>query len=64
MSDLYFHEESDNSEENASETETFAQPFFNHFFLILNRKNRVVTRDIRKKLKIFTLQLPIYYISE
>ena len=43
---------------------TFARPFFNHFSLSLSRKKRVVMRVMRKKLNIFTLQLPIYYILE
>ena len=38
---------------------TFAPSFFNHFSLSLNRKRRVVIRAMRKKLNIFTLQLPI-----
>ena len=43
---------------------TFVPPFFNHLRLILNRKKRVVMRAMRKKLNIFMLQLPIYYILE
>ena len=43
---------------------SFAPPFFNHFSLSLNRKKRVVMRAMRKKLNIFALQLPIYYILE
>ena len=34
---------------------TFVPPFFNHLRLILNRKKRVVMRDMRKKLNIFIL---------
>ena len=41
---------------------TFASPFFNRFCLSLKRKKRVVMRDMTKKLNIFMLQLPIYYI--
>ena len=40
--------------------ETFAPPYFNHFSLNLNKKKRVGMRTMRKKLIIFTLQLPIY----
>ena len=36
MSDLYFNEESDYSEENTSEYKIFASAFFNHFNLNLN----------------------------
>ena len=44
---------------------SFDPPFFNHFRLSLDRKKRVVMRAaMRKKLNIFTLQLPIYYILE
>ena len=43
---------------------TFVPPFFNHFSLSVNREKRVVMRAMRKKLNIFTLQLPIYYILE
>ena len=38
---------------------TFAPPFFNHFSLSLNRNKRVEMRAMRKKLNIFTFQLPI-----
>ena len=38
---------------------TFAPPFFNNFSLSLNRKKRVLMKATRKKLNIFTLQLPI-----
>ena len=43
---------------------TFATSLSNHFSLSLNRKKRVVIRAMRKKLNIFTLQLPIYYMLE
>ena len=43
---------------------SFAPPFFDHFCLSLNRKKRVVMRTMRKKLNIFTPQLPIDYILE
>ena len=46
MSHLYFNEESDYSEENTCDSEVFRSNIFYH----------------RKKLNIFTLQLPIYYI--
>ena len=70
MSDLYFNEQNDYSEEHSSENEDFRstilQPFL--FERVVNRnrnrKKRVVTRDMTKKLNIFTLQLPIYYILE
>ena len=42
---------------------TFVPLFFNHFSLSRNRKKRVVMRAMRKKLNIFTLQLPIYSIT-
>ena len=42
----------------------FAPPFFSHFILSLDRKKRMVMRAMRKKLNIFTFQLPIYYILE
>ena len=35
-------------------------PFFNHFSLSLNTKNRVAMGAMGKKLNIFTLQVPIY----
>ena len=41
---------------------TFAPPFFNDFNLSLNRKKCDVKRAMRKKLKIFTFQMSIYYI--
>ena len=43
---------------------TFFPPFFDHFSLRLSRKKRVIMRAMRKKLSLFTLQLPIYYILE
>ena len=43
---------------------TFAPTHFNHFSLTLNRIKRVVMKAMRKKLNIFTLQLPIYYILD
>ena len=46
---------------------TFVPPFFDHFSLNLSKKKkkkkkkrRVVMRALRKKLNIFTYQLPIY----
>ena len=51
MPDLYFNEESGYSEENRSENEVFALPFFKNFSLILSREKRVVMRAIRKKLR-------------
>ena len=45
-------------------TQVTMKTFFNHFSLSLNSKKRVVMRVMRKKLNIFTLQLPIYYILE
>ena len=50
--------------ENLNKMNTFAPPFFNPFNLSLNRKGRVIMRAMIKKLNIFTLQLPIYYILE
>ena len=43
---------------------TFSPPFFNHFSLSLSRTKRVAVKAMRKKLTIFTLQLPIYCILE
>ena len=63
MPDLYFHEESDYSEENTCEN-SFAPPFFYSFSWTLDRKEREVKRAMRKKLNKSTLQLPIYYILE
>ena len=51
MSDLYFNEESDYSEENTSEYKNFVSAFFNHFNLNLNRKKHVIMRAIRKELQ-------------
>ena len=48
MSNLYFNEGSDNSEENTVWAWT--------------EKKLVVMRAVRKELNIFTLQLSIYYI--
>ena len=50
MSDLYFNDGNDYSEENT--------------VLSLNRKKLMVMRAMKKKLNIFTLLLPIYYILE
>ena len=46
MSHLYFNKESDYSEENTFDNEVFRSTIIHH----------------RKKLIIFTVQLPIYYI--
>ena len=62
MSDLYFNEASYYFEENTSDNEIFTPLFLNHFSLSLNIKKRVVMRAMRKMLKLFTLQLLIYYI--
>ena len=43
---------------------SFTGPFFDYFSWSLKRKKRVVMRAMRKKLTIFLLQLPIYYILE
>ena len=64
MSDLHLNEESYYFEENTCDNEVFAPPFFNHFSLNLNMWKRVAMRAMRKKLNLFTLQLPIYYILE
>ena len=42
----------------------FTPPFFNCFSFSLNIEKRVIMRAMRKKLNIFTLHLPIYYILE
>ena len=47
MSHLHFNEESDYSEENTCDNEVFRTTILYH----------------RKKLNIFTVQLPIYYIK-
>ena len=47
---LYFNEESYYPEENTSDNEVFAPPFFNHFSLSLNREKRVV-RSYEKETK-------------
>ena len=65
MSDLCFNEESDYSEENTSDNEDYRSAIFQPFqFEPKQKKKRVVMRAMRKKLNIFTLQLPIYYILE
>ena len=73
MSDIYLKKESDYemkwksdySEENTSDSEDFCSTIFQPFqFEPEHNKNRVVMRAMRKKLNIFTLQLPIYYILE
>ena len=55
MSDLYFNDESDYSEENVT---------MKSFNLLQNRERGVVMKTMRQKLNIFTLHLPIYYILE
>ena len=42
----------------------FVPPFFNNFSLSLKKFLRVAKRAMKMKLNIFTLHLPIYYISE
>ena len=49
MSGLYYNEESDYSEENASDNEDFRSTIFQPFQLELNRKKYVVMRAMRKK---------------
>ena len=43
---------------------SFTPPFFSHFSLSLNSKKHVVMRAKRKKLNIFTLQLPTFSLIE
>ena len=43
---------------------SFTPPFFNCFILCLNIVKSMIMRAMRKKLNIFTLHLPIYYILE
>ena len=62
MSDLYFNEEHDHSDENRSENEDFHSTILQPFLFEPEQKKRVVMRDMTKN--IFTLQLPIYYILE
>ena len=64
LSDLYLIENVIIQKKIQMTMKTFAPPFFKHFNLSVNRKNRVVTRAMRKKLNIFTLQLLIYHILE
>ena len=61
---IYFNEKSDFSEENTSDNENFHSTILHPFHFEPEQKKRVVLRAIRKKLNIFTLQLPIYYILE
>ena len=51
MSDLYFNEKSDHFEENKAIMKTSTQLFLNNLSLSLNRKKRVIMRDMRKKLQ-------------
>ena len=55
--DLYFNEESDYSEENTSDTEHFRSTILQPYQF--ESKKRVLMRAVRKKLNLFTLQLPI-----
>ena len=64
MSHLYFNEESDYSEENACDNEVFCSTILQSFQFDPEQKIQMVMRAMRKKLKIFTFQLPIYYILE
>ena len=65
MSDLYFNEESDYSQENTSKDEDFRSTILQPFqFEPEQKKKHVVMRAMRKKLNIFTLHLPIYYMIE
>ena len=60
-----FNEDSDFSEKKTSDKEDFRSTIFQPFqFEPEQKKKRVVMRAMRKKLNIFTLQLPIYYILE
>ena len=64
MSHLYFNVESDYSEENACDNEVFCSTILQSFQFDPEQKIQMVMRAMRKKLKIFTFQLPIYYILE
>ena len=64
MSDLYFNEESDYSEENTSCNEDLRSTILQPFQFEPGQKKLVLMRAMRKKLNIFTLQLPIYYTLE
>ena len=64
MSDLYLIEKVIILRKTQVTMKTFAPSFFNHYNLSLKRKKHVVMKAMRKKLNIFTLQLPIYYILE
>ena len=55
MSHLYFNEESDYSEENTSDNEGFCSAILQQFQFESEQKKRVVMKDMRKKLKLFTL---------
>ena len=61
-SDLYFNEESDYSVESTSDSENFRPTILHAFQFEPEQKKGVVITAVRKKLNIFTLQLPIYYI--
>ena len=62
MSHLNLNEKSDYFEENTSDNENVCSTIFQLFQFEPEKKQRVVMRDMRKKLNIFTFQLPIYYI--
>ena len=60
MSDLYFNEESDYYEENAYDIKVFRPTILQPFQFESEQKKSVAMGAMRKKLNIFTLQLPIY----
>ena len=63
ISDLYFSEKSDYSEENISDNENFRSTILQPFQFEPEQKKFVVMRARRKKLNIH-IQLPVYYILE
>ena len=65
MSDLYFNEESDYSKENTSTNEDFCSTNLKPLQFGSEQKKTCGNESYeKKKLNIFTLQLPIYYILE
>ena len=56
----YFNGEIDCSEENTCDKEVFRSTIFQTFQFQPQQIIRVVTRAMRKKLNIFTLQAPMY----
>ena len=60
MSDLYFNEDSDYSEENTCDDKVFRSTIFQPFQFEPEQKKTCGNEITRNKLSIFTLQLPMY----